>query len=53
VYRFSAVGTGTDADARTFHWDGRDARGVQMPAGVYFVKVDAGGLVNRTKLVMF
>ncbi|OFV81034.1 MAG: hypothetical protein A2W26_08975 [Acidobacteria bacterium RBG_16_64_8] len=53
VYRFSTVGTGADAGVRTFHWDGRDARGVQMPAGVYFVKVDAGGLVNRTKLVIF
>jgi hypothetical protein len=53
VYRFSAIGAGTNASVRTFHWDGRDARGMQMPAGIYFVRVDAGGLVNRTKLVLF
>jgi hypothetical protein len=53
VYRFPAVGTAGDAGARTFHWDGCDERGVQMPAGIYFVKFDGGGSVNRTKLVMF
>ena len=53
VYRFSADGRGADGGVRTIHWDGRDAHGVQMPAGIYFVQVDAGGLVNRTKLVIF
>lgn len=52
VYRFSAA-TGMDRGTWAFHWNGCDARGAQVPAGIYFVKVYAGGHVNRTKLVMF
>lgn len=53
VYRFSVVGTGRQVGAKEFRWDGRDARGLQMPAGIYFVNVDAGGLTSRTKFMKF
>lgn len=53
VYRFSAAaGGGAQSGVQTFHWDGRDARGVQMPAGIYFVNVDAGVLGRQTKFVL-
>jgi len=33
-------------------WDGRDAEGVAMASGVYFLRVDVGGRVAREKLVL-
>jgi len=53
VYRFSSVDGEGNAGVRTFRWDGRDSQGVQMPAGLYFVKVEAGGHIDRAKLVIF
>jgi hypothetical protein len=52
VNRFTA-GAGTEPGDRIFHWDGRDARGVAMPAGIYFVRVDAPGHGTRTRFVLF
>ena len=31
------------AGAYTLHWDGRDAAGHQIPAGIYFLRLDAAG----------
>ena len=39
----AGVGTGTVA------WDGRDDRGMRVPAGVYTVVLDAGGESMKVK----
>ena len=33
-------------------WDGRDERGAQLPAGLYFVHASGGGLSTTTRLVI-
>jgi hypothetical protein len=33
-------------------WDGSDARGTALPAGVYFVRLAFGGRVETQKLVL-
>ncbi len=33
-------------------WDGRDARGVELPAGVYFCRLAAGGQMAARKLLL-
>ncbi|MCA9759829.1 MAG: T9SS type A sorting domain-containing protein, partial [Candidatus Eisenbacteria bacterium] len=33
-------------------WDRRDQSGVHMPAGIYFVRLDAGGRGSRQKIVV-
>ncbi|MFH1276818.1 MAG: FlgD immunoglobulin-like domain containing protein [Candidatus Eisenbacteria bacterium] len=35
-----------------FEWDGRDARGQDVPAGVYFVRLQAGDFAATRKLVV-
>lgn len=40
------------AGAQAVTWDGRDARGVRVASGVYFVDLDAGGVVESRKLVV-
>jgi hypothetical protein len=37
--------------AQTVVWDGRDARGVRAPAGVYFVRLDAPGSRSIRRIV--
>jgi flagellar hook assembly protein FlgD len=32
-------------------WDGRNARGINMPAGVYFVQFQTGKAVQNAKIV--
>jgi len=36
----------------TGRWNGRNARGNQLPNGVYFLRLDEGGRVERQKLVI-
>jgi flagellar hook assembly protein FlgD len=33
-------------------WDGRDDRGLQVSAGVYFIRLEAGDEVRAVKVVM-
>jgi len=33
-------------------WDGRDARGIRLPGGVYFVRLAFEGRVEAQKLVL-
>ncbi|MCC7144589.1 MAG: T9SS type A sorting domain-containing protein, partial [Candidatus Eisenbacteria bacterium] len=33
-------------------WDRRDQSGVRVPAGIYFVRLDAGGKGSRQKVVV-
>ncbi|MEZ4647647.1 MAG: FlgD immunoglobulin-like domain containing protein [Candidatus Eisenbacteria bacterium] len=33
-------------------WDRRDQSGIHMPAGIYFVRLDAGGRGSRQKIVV-
>jgi hypothetical protein len=33
-------------------WDGRDARGARLPAGVYFVRLSFGQRVEAQKFVL-
>ncbi len=40
-----------EAGAHSVAWNGRDARGGRVPAGVYFVRVDAGGDVQSKRVV--
>ncbi len=40
---------------RGFHtarWDGTDGRGHALPAGVYFVRYSAGGMVSTGRLTL-
>lgn len=39
------------AGARSVLWDGRDRRGGRVPAGVYFVEIQAGSEMARTRIV--
>ena len=39
------------AGPHSYQWDGRDADGVKSPSGTYFIRVQANGLVFKTKLV--
>jgi hypothetical protein len=32
-------------------WDGRDARGRALPAGIYFVKLDAAGIERTSRII--
>ena len=32
-------------------WDGRDGDGRRVPAGIYFVRLEAGGVVGTRKVV--
>jgi flagellar hook assembly protein FlgD len=36
----------------TRRWDGRDSHGRELPSGVYFLRLDAGGKVEMQKLVI-
>jgi hypothetical protein len=36
----------------TGRWDGRTARGDELPSGIYFLKLDQGGQVGKQKLVI-
>jgi hypothetical protein len=48
------TGTGSStlpAGAHTWSWDGRDAAGRLAPAGVYVVRLEAGGEVRTLKLL--
>ncbi len=43
---------GHEADGSGFaDWDGRDERGLQIPAGVYFCRLEAGGQSEMLKIV--
>jgi len=33
-------------------WDGRDARGAALPAGVYFARLEAAGHQGAKKIVI-
>ena len=35
-----------------FAWDGRDARGVRVPAGVYQARIHRGGRTELTRVVL-
>jgi len=41
--RVLASGTELDADSYDLPWDGRDDTGKALPAGVYMVRLGAGG----------
>lgn len=43
---------GRPADLHSLHWDATDDAGRQVAAGVYFVRVVAGGAVAGTRLVV-
>jgi len=36
----------------SFLWDGTDGRGRRLPSGVYFVKVDSGGVTESAKVIL-
>jgi len=40
------------AGFRTVRWDGRDARGRSMPAGVYFLRLQAGADALSRKFLL-
>ena len=40
-----------DAGAHSVTWDGRDARGTAVPAGVYWARLESGGEAVARKLV--
>ncbi len=48
VRRFAVAGTGADAVIR---WDGRDAEGRALPAGIYFARLRAPGFSQGRKIV--
>ena len=39
------------AGTHTMVWDGRDDRGVTVPSGIYFYRLDAGGQHRMEKLL--
>ena len=41
-----------DAGRHQQHWDGRDDRGSSVSTGIYFVRLEAGGLVQTQKLIL-
>jgi len=42
----------TEAGVYSVRWDGRDAGGSRLAAGVYFVRFEASGLAQAQKLVL-
>ena len=40
------------AGAHSAAWNGRDASGSRVPAGVYFVRLEAAGQVQSQKIVL-
>jgi hypothetical protein len=40
------------AGRRTLRWDGRDARGAELPNGVYFLRLESAGRFEAQKLVI-
>jgi hypothetical protein len=47
----AAGGHGSASRTQTFHWDGRDAKGVPLARGVYFVRTSGGGAAASAKFV--
>ena len=41
-----------DAGRQEIAWDGRMERGEPAPSGIYFVRVEAGGVTHSSKLVL-
>jgi len=39
------------AGTRVIRWDGRDQAGARVPAGVYFVRLEAEGRIRSARLV--
>jgi flagellar hook assembly protein FlgD len=51
--RVRSLNSGTlSAGQHTFHWDRRDASGRPVAAGVYFVRLEAGGEVRSRRLTI-
>jgi len=51
--RVRALRSGAQPAGRhLLHWDTRDQAGVQVPAGIYFVRVQLGDRVLKQKLVV-
>ncbi|MEO5988281.1 MAG: FlgD immunoglobulin-like domain containing protein, partial [Candidatus Eisenbacteria bacterium] len=40
------------AGSRSLVWDGRDARGASLPAGVYLVRAQSGATVSSRRVVL-
>ena len=48
----SLSGSPNPARTSTIVWDGRDDAGRPVAAGVYWARLEAGGGVDRTRLVL-
>jgi hypothetical protein len=46
------VNTSQDAGTYEVHWDGRTASGVTAASGVYYARLDAGGLSQTTRMIL-
>ncbi len=52
VVRTLASGSVLEAGRHDFDWDGRDDRGERLPTGLYFCRLDAGGVGETRRMVM-
>ncbi|NLP09796.1 T9SS type A sorting domain-containing protein [bacterium] len=43
---------GLNAGAQQFHWDGRDAQGIDLASGIYYYTLEAGAQIARTKMLL-
>ena len=46
------AGQDFEAGQHTRQWDGRDAKGSLMPAGVYLVRIQSGSTTDAKKIIL-
>jgi hypothetical protein len=46
------VDTAQEAGSYSVIWDGKDSRGSEVPSGVYFCQMQAGGLVETNRMLL-